>query len=64
MGDGITDIAGIAAGGPLHPSAWTAAFAVLAVGILLGPVALYWSRMKQVVLRADELRDVSVRERG
>jgi predicted MFS family arabinose efflux permease len=42
-----------AAGGPLHPSAWTAAFSVLAAGILLGPVALYWSRMKQVVLRAD-----------
>jgi predicted MFS family arabinose efflux permease len=33
-----------AAGGPLDPSAWTAAFAVLAAGILLGPVALYWSR--------------------
>jgi MFS family permease len=33
-----------AAGGPLNPSAWTAAFSVLAAGILLGPVALYWSR--------------------
>jgi predicted MFS family arabinose efflux permease len=33
-----------AAGGPLDPSAWMAAFAVLAAGILLGPVALYWSR--------------------
>ena len=33
-----------AAGGPLDPSAWTAAFSVLAAGILLGPVALYWSR--------------------
>ena len=33
-----------AAGGPLSPSAWTAAFSVLAAGILLGPVALYWSR--------------------
>jgi predicted MFS family arabinose efflux permease len=42
-----------AAGGPLHASAWTAAFSVLAAGILLGPVALYWSRMRQVVLRAD-----------
>ncbi len=37
-----------AAGGPLSSSAWTAAFSVLAAGILLGPVALYWSRMKQV----------------
>jgi predicted MFS family arabinose efflux permease len=42
-----------AAGGPQNPSAWMAAFSVLAAGILLGPVALYWSRMKQVVLRAD-----------
>jgi predicted MFS family arabinose efflux permease len=33
-----------AAGGPLSPSAWMAAFFVLAAGILLGPVALYWSR--------------------
>jgi len=32
------------AGGPLSPSAWMAAFTVLAAGILLGPVALYWSR--------------------
>jgi len=34
------------AGGPLNPSAWTAAFSVLALGILLGPVALFWSRAK------------------
>ena len=33
-----------AAGGPSNASAWTAAFAVLAAGILLGPIALYWSR--------------------
>lgn len=33
-----------AAGGPLNANAWMAAFAVLAAGILLGPVALYWSR--------------------
>jgi hypothetical protein len=33
-----------AAGGPSNASAWTAAFSVLAAGILLGPVALYWSR--------------------
>ncbi len=32
------------AGGPLSSSGWTAAFCLLAVGILLGPVALYWSR--------------------
>ncbi|MGQ0684977.1 MFS transporter [Bradyrhizobium sp.] len=33
-----------AAGGPASASAWTAAFAVLALGILLGPLALHWSR--------------------
>ena len=33
-----------AAGGPSNASAWTAAFCVLAAGILLGPIALYWSR--------------------
>ncbi len=31
------------AGGPLSANAWMAAFSVLASGILLGPVALYWS---------------------
>jgi predicted MFS family arabinose efflux permease len=35
-----------AAGGPLSPSGWMAAFSVLAAGILLGPVALSWSRKK------------------
>jgi predicted MFS family arabinose efflux permease len=33
-----------AAGGPGEPSAWLAVFALLAVGILLGPLALWWSR--------------------
>jgi MFS family permease len=33
-----------AAGGPLSPSAWMVAFSVLAAGILLGPLALVWSR--------------------
>lgn len=37
-----------AAGGPASASAWTAAFAVLAAGILLGPLALYWSRRTTV----------------
>lgn len=31
-------------GGPNVPSAWFAAFAVLAAGILIGPLALKWSR--------------------
>lgn len=34
------------AGGPSNPGAWTAAFSVLAFGILLGPFALYWSKAK------------------
>jgi predicted MFS family arabinose efflux permease len=33
------------AGGPLSTTGWMAAFSVLAAGILLGPLALYWSRM-------------------
>jgi predicted MFS family arabinose efflux permease len=33
-----------AAGGPNHPSGWLALFALLAAGVLLGPVALWWSR--------------------
>jgi predicted MFS family arabinose efflux permease len=33
------------AGGPLSSAGWMAAFSVLAAGILLGPLALYWSRM-------------------
>jgi predicted MFS family arabinose efflux permease len=32
-----------AAGGPQSSTAWTAAFSVLAAGILLGPLALHWS---------------------
>jgi predicted MFS family arabinose efflux permease len=34
-----------AAGGPASPTAWSAAFAVLAAGILVGPLALHWSRI-------------------
>jgi predicted MFS family arabinose efflux permease len=41
-----------AAGGPASASAWTAAFAVLAFGILLGPLALYWSRKVSAPERA------------
>jgi predicted MFS family arabinose efflux permease len=33
-----------AAGGPASPSGWFAVFAVFAVGVLLGPLALWWSR--------------------
>jgi len=34
------------AGGPTSASAWTAAFALLAAGIMLGPLALTWSRLQ------------------
>ena len=33
-----------AAGGPEEPQAWTAGFCLLSVAILLGPLALWWSR--------------------
>jgi MFS family permease len=33
-----------AAGGPSNPTGWLWAFAVLAAGVLLGPLALWWSR--------------------
>jgi MFS family permease len=35
-----------AAGGPAEPSAWLALFALLAAGVLLGPIALWWSRTR------------------
>ena len=34
------------AGGPASPAGWLAAFSLLAVGILLGPAALWWPRSK------------------
>jgi MFS family permease len=34
------------AGGPDSPAGWRAMFALLAFSILLGPVALWWSRRK------------------
>jgi predicted MFS family arabinose efflux permease len=45
-----TGVALDAAGGPSTASAWTTAFFVLAIGILLGPLALYWSRTQHVAL--------------
>ena len=33
-----------AAGGPDNPSAWTAAFCLMAAAVLIGPLALVWSR--------------------
>jgi predicted MFS family arabinose efflux permease len=40
------------AGGPQSGTAWLTAFAVLAAGILFGPLALYWSRKQAEVFRA------------
>lgn len=39
-----TGVALDAAGGPASATGWLAAFSLLAVGILLGPLALWWSR--------------------
>jgi hypothetical protein len=44
LGAWVVGVALDLAGGPLSPSAWMAAFSVLAAGISVGPVALYWSR--------------------
>jgi cyanate permease len=44
LGAWAVGIALDAAGGPQSSAAWMAAFSVLAAGILLGPLALYWSR--------------------
>jgi predicted MFS family arabinose efflux permease len=40
-----TGVALDAAGGPASATGWLAAFSLLAVGVLFGPLALWWSRM-------------------
>jgi predicted MFS family arabinose efflux permease len=40
----VAGVALDAAGGPASASGWLAAFCVLAAGVLLGPLALWWSR--------------------
>jgi hypothetical protein len=44
VGFSLSALGAWAVGGPQSSSAWMAAFSVLAAGILLGPLALYWSR--------------------
>jgi predicted MFS family arabinose efflux permease len=44
LGGWTAGIALDAAGGPATAAGWLAAFAVLAAGVLLGPLALWWSR--------------------
>jgi MFS family permease len=46
LGAWLAGVALDAAGGPTKPSAWSAVFAMLAVGILMGPLALWWSTRK------------------
>jgi predicted MFS family arabinose efflux permease len=46
LGAWVVGVALDLAGGPSNATAWMAAFSVLAAGILLGPVALYWSRVR------------------
>jgi len=38
-----TGVALDAAGGPASASGWLAAFSLLAIGVLFGPLALWWS---------------------
>ena len=42
-----TGVALDAAGGPASATGWLAAFSLLAVGVLLGPIALRWSATRQ-----------------
>jgi hypothetical protein len=44
VGFSLSALGAWAVGGPQSSSAWMAAFSVLAAGILLGPLVLYWSR--------------------
>jgi MFS family permease len=46
LGAWLAGVALDAAGGPAKPSAWLAVFALLAVGILTRPLALWWSKQK------------------
>lgn len=47
LGAWLAGVALDAAGGPAQPSAWLAVFALLAFGILLGPLALLWSKKER-----------------
>jgi predicted MFS family arabinose efflux permease len=47
LGAWLAGVALDAAGGPTKPAAWLAVFAMLAAGILLGPLALLWSNAKK-----------------
>jgi MFS family permease len=49
LGASLAGVALDAAGGPAKPSAWSAVFAMLSIGILMGPLALRWSRSKSRV---------------
>jgi MFS family permease len=51
VGFGLSALGGLAGGialdafgGPANPAGWCAVFAVFAAGVLLGPLALWWSR--------------------
>jgi cyanate permease len=51
LGAWATGVVLDAAGGPASGTGWLAAFSLLAVGVLLGPVALRWSRATEVARR-------------
>ena len=44
LGAWLAGVALDATGGPTKPSACSAVFVVLAIGILMGPLALWWSK--------------------
>jgi predicted MFS family arabinose efflux permease len=47
LGAWLVGVALDATGGPAKPLAWSTVFALLAVGILTGPLALWWSAQKR-----------------
>jgi MFS family permease len=53
LGSWTAGVALDAGGGPMQPSGWLALFALLAAGILLGPIALWWSRRSGGTTKRD-----------
>src|SRR5262249_26416481 len=49
LGGWAAGVALDAAGGPRQPAGWSALFALLAAGVLFGPIALRWSRQGRVI---------------
>ena len=52
-----TGVALDAAGGPASDTGWLAAFSLLAMGVLLGPIALRWSSRTEQRVRESRVCD-------